>query len=42
MIDRNLFTDSKPSRLEYALDYILATGIALSLTMGFLCYFDIL
>ena len=41
MINRTIFID-KPSRLEYALDYILAIGIALSLTMGFLCYFDVL
>lgn len=39
--NRNLFT-AKPSRLEVALDYLMATVIAVSLTMAALAYFDIL
>lgn len=39
--NRTIFT-AKPSRLEVALDYLMATVISLSLTMGLLCYFDVL
>ena len=39
--NRTIFT-AKPSRLEVALDYLMATIIALSLTMAALAYFDIL
>jgi hypothetical protein len=42
MYNRNIFTDSKPSRLESALDYMLALAIALALTMASLAFFDIL
>jgi hypothetical protein len=40
-INRNLFTDTHPMR-ERLLDIALAVGIALSLTVGLLSYFDIL
>ena len=40
MTKRTIFT--KPSRLEVALDYLMATIIALSLTMVALAYFDVL
>ena len=39
--NRHIFT-SKPSRLEVLADYALALVIAFSLTMGLLCYFDVL
>lgn len=38
--NRTIFT--KPSRLEVLADYALGLVIAVSLTMGLLCYFDIL
>ncbi len=42
MIDRNIFTDTKPSKLETILDYALAIAIAVSLTMACLAWFDVL
>lgn len=39
--NRHIFT-TKPSRWETLADYALALVIALSITMGLLCYFDIL
>lgn len=33
MIDRNIFTDSKPSRTERVLDVLLAVALGLSLCM---------
>ena len=42
MIDRNIFTDSKPSKLEILADYALAIALGICLTMGALAYFDIL
>ena len=38
--NRTIFT--KPSRWEVLADYALGLLIALSLTMGLLCYFDVL
>ena len=40
--NRYIFTAAKPSRLEVLADYALGLAIALSLTMGLLCYFDVL
>ena len=42
MIDRNLFTETKPSKLEIIADYALAVAIGICLTMGALAYFDVL
>jgi len=42
MYNRNIFTDIKPSRLENALDYMLALAIGLELTIAALAFFDIL
>lgn len=42
MSNRNIFTTARPSRLERLLDVALGLIIAASLTMGLLCYFDIL
>lgn len=42
MIDRNLFTETKPSKLEIIADYALAVAIGICLTIGALAYFDIL
>lgn len=39
--NRHIFTTT-PSRLEVFADYALGLVIAISLTMGLLCYFDIL
>jgi hypothetical protein len=39
--NRQIFRTT-PSRWEVLLDYALAIIIALSLTMGLLCYFDVL
>ena len=38
--NRTIFT--KPSRWEILADYALGLALAVSLTMGLLCYFDIL
>lgn len=42
MIDRNIFTETKPSKWETAADYALAIALGLCLTMGALAYFDVL
>lgn len=42
MIDRNIFTESKPSRLERILDAALAIFIGLSLAMALLHGLDAL
>jgi|VirMetMinimDraft_7_1064189.scaffolds.fasta_scaffold345337_1 hypothetical protein len=42
MYNRNIFTDSKPSRWETLADYTLSLAIALALTMAALAFFDIL
>lgn len=40
--NRNIFTDSKPSKWESLADYALAIVLGLCLTMGALAYFDVL
>lgn len=42
MIDRNLFTESKPSKLERLADYGLAIAIGLCLCMALLHGLDAL
>lgn len=42
MINRNIFTDTKPSTWETIADYALAIAIAGCLTMLALSYFDVL
>ena len=42
MYNRNIFTTARPSRLEVIADYALGIIIAASITMGLLCYFDVL
>lgn len=39
--NRHIFT-TKPARWELLADYALAVILAFSLTMGLLCYFDVL
>lgn len=41
MTTRNIFT-TRPTRLEIIADYALGLIIAASITMGLLCYFDVL
>jgi hypothetical protein len=40
--NRTIFTTPRPSIWERIADYALALIIAASLTMGLLCYFDVL
>ena len=40
--NRFIFTDTKPSKCEVALDYALAMAIGGSLVMFFLCVMDAL
>ena len=42
MIDRNIFTETKPSKTERLLDVALAVALGICLTMGALAYFDVL
>lgn len=42
MIDRNLFTETKPSAWEIIADYALAITLGICLAMLALSYFDVL